>query len=142
MRPPTGPRQPLLARTVVLVWMLATPLAAQTELITDRPGKIHLAAERGRRESEETVSGVRESLSFFTYTVALGMDVSNRWGAFVEVFGDLPVEVPGGAANSVDGGFTFLVRDNLQLDLSAGAGLTDGVPDRFLGLGLSVRIPH
>lgn len=93
-------------------------------------------------ESAETLPGVRETFSFFQYTAAMGFGLSERWGAFVEVFGDLPVDAPGGAANSVDGGFTFLVRDNFQLDVSAGAGLSDSAPDRFLGLGLSVRLPR
>lgn len=86
--------------------------------------------------------GVRETLSFVNYTAALGFGLSKRWGAFVEVFGDLPVDAPGGDAHSVDGGVTYLVRNNLQLDVSGGIGLSGSAPDQILSVGLSVRLPR
>lgn len=92
--------------------------------------------------SELTAPEERETFSFGQYTAALGFGLSERWGAFVEVFGDVPVDAPGGTESSVDGGFTFLVREHLQLDVSAGVGLSESAPDEFLGLGLSVRLPY
>jgi Putative MetA-pathway of phenol degradation len=38
-----------------------------------------------------------------------------------------------------DGGFTFLLNDNLQWDVRAGLGLNDAANDYFVGSGLSVR---
>lgn len=81
------------------------------------------------------------------YTAAFGFGLGERTGAFVELFGDVPVDDPadgrpGGPAHAVDGGVTFLVHDRLQLDLAAGAGLTGEAPDRFLTAGLSLRWPR
>jgi hypothetical protein len=60
--------------------------------------------------------------------------------AFVEVYGWLPEnELPDHRFN---GGFTFLVRRNLQLDVSGGIGLSEISPDWFVSGGLSWRIPR
>lgn len=40
-----------------------------------------------------------------------------------------------------DFGFTYLVRPNLQLDLSSGLGFSKISPDFFISTGLSWRIP-
>lgn len=86
--------------------------------------------------------GERDTLSNAFYTVALGFGLSDRLGAFVELFGDIPASASGGPANSFDGGFTYLVRDHLQLDLAGGIGLSDTADDWFVGLGLSLRLPN
>ncbi len=85
--------------------------------------------------------GERHTLSTALYTVALGFGLSDKWGAFVELYGDLPASASGDAAHALDGGFTYLVRDHLQLDLAGGVGLSDAADDWFVGLGLSVRWP-
>ncbi len=86
--------------------------------------------------------GDRDTLSYAFYTVALGLALSDRWGAFVELYGDVPASASGGPANAFDGGLTYLVRDGLQLDLAGGVGLSDAAEDWFVGLGLSVRWPE
>ena len=58
--------------------------------------------------------GDRDTLSNAFYTVALGFALSDRWGAFVELYGDVPASASGGPANAFDGGFTYLLRDNVQ----------------------------
>ncbi|WMJ72981.1 transporter [Cytophagaceae bacterium ABcell3] len=42
----------------------------------------------------------------------------------------------------IDGGFVYLVNDNLQLDIEAGVGLSEISPDGFVALGFSWRFPH
>ena len=91
--------------------------------------------------SEPGDDGEIHTLSSVFYTVALGFGLGDRLGAFVEVFGDFPASASGDSAHSFDGGFTYLVRDNVQLDLFAGLGLSDAADDWFLGLGISVRFP-
>jgi hypothetical protein len=39
----------------------------------------------------------------------------------------------------LNGGFTFLVHPLLQLDARAGAGITQGAPDFFVGIGVARR---
>lgn len=92
--------------------------------------------------SFEDARGDVHTLGRFVYTAALGFDLAERWGAFVELFGDLPASDPEPAAHSLDGGVTFQPRPNVQLDLSAGFGLNAEAPDRFVGVGLSFRLPR
>lgn len=93
-------------------------------------------------ETEEDPSGERHTLSSAIYTLALGIAVSERLGTFVEVAGAVAASTGGEPHSSFDGGVTYLVRGNLQLDAFAGVGLSDAAPDWFVGLGLSVRLPR
>lgn len=86
--------------------------------------------------------GDRDTLSSAFYTVALGVALTERWSAFCELFGDVPASAPGGPANAFDAGLTYLIRDNVQLDLAAGVGLSEAADDSFVGLGLSIRWPR
>ncbi|MEE9368218.1 MAG: transporter [Pontiella sp.] len=84
---------------------------------------------------------VDSMLSSFVYTAALGAGLSDAIGAFVEVFGDVGMSASG-EAHSFDGGLTYLLRENLQLDAYAGVGLSDGADDWFAGTGISFRFPN
>jgi len=79
--------------------------------------------------------------SFFNYTAAFSMELNSRMGLFTEFFGDIPFNSGHLPANNLDGGLTFLILENLQLDLAAGAGLSKETDDWFLGLGVSARFP-
>ena len=81
------------------------------------------------------------TLGSFVYTVALGVGLSRSLGAYVEFFGDVGLSAPG-TAHSFDGGLTYAVRDNLQLDVLAGVGLSDDADDWFAGTGVSYRLPN
>ena len=84
----------------------------------------------------------RDTLSLFNYTAVLGIGLNERAGLFVEAFGDIPFNAQGGPRNSLDGGFTYLIRDNLQIDGSAGIGLSYSTDDWFVGLGFTARLPR
>jgi hypothetical protein len=43
--------------------------------------------------------------------------------------------------NYFNGGFTYLLNDNVQWDIRAGVGLNEAADDFFVGSGLSVRFP-
>lgn len=43
---------------------------------------------------------------------------------------------------SLDGGLTFGIRDNVQLDISAGVGLNRAADDWFVGAGVAIRVPR
>jgi hypothetical protein len=92
--------------------------------------------------SAENPSGASTTLARWIYSAAAGLDLSPRWGAFVELFGDLPASDPEPAAHAFDAGVTFLVSPRLQLDLAAGFGLSEAAPDRFVGFGVSFRVPR
>jgi hypothetical protein len=89
---------------------------------------------------EEDGSG-HDTAARLEYTAALGYDFTERWGAFIEVFGDTPLNDSLGPAHSLDGGLTFLLRENIQFDLAGGFGLSAEAPDWFVTAGFSVRLP-
>lgn len=74
------------------------------------------------------------------YTVALGLSLTDAFGCFFELYGNGPWEE--NPEHSFDSGLTWLVTNNVQLDLSSGIGLTTEAEDLFLGAGLSVRLPR
>lgn len=92
-------------------------------------------------ETVPTASG-RSTLAKLQYTLVTGFALTDRIGAFAEFFGDSPLSAGGGSALSIDGGFTYLLRPNVQLDLAVGVGITDEAPDWFLTAGVSFRLPR
>lgn len=80
--------------------------------------------------------------AFLVYSLALGVGLTDRLGAFVETFGDRQVGGAIPAAAAVDAGLTLLLTDVLQFDVSAGRGLRGPADDMFVGTGLSFRWPR
>lgn len=73
------------------------------------------------------------------YAAVIAMNLSEKIGAFAELYGFLPGE--GKNDHRWDGGVTYSVNENLQLDFSTGVGLSKVSPDFFISLGLSIRMP-
>lgn len=66
--------------------------------------------------------------------------LTEQWGAFTEWF----ALIPSGANTAetehyFDAGFTYLINNNLQLDISAGVGLNEAAINYFVGAGVSIR---
>ena len=80
--------------------------------------------------------------AFVFYSLALGVGLTDRLGAFFEVFGDRQATGPVESSVSADTGLTFLLTDVLQLDVSVGRGLRGSDDDLFVGTGLSLRLPR
>jgi hypothetical protein len=84
-----------------------------------------------------------ESLSVFAQSVNATYQFTERFSGFVEWYALFPHS---GEATDLspehyaDGGFTYLVNDNFQLDWSAGLGLNDAADDYFVAAGLSLRL--
>jgi hypothetical protein len=77
-----------------------------------------------------------------SWSVAAGLDLAGDWGAFAELYGFSREELGGDPTLYADGGVTFAIHANLQLDARLGVGLDDGggdVPDWFAGAGAVVR---
>jgi hypothetical protein len=77
--------------------------------------------------------------SEFAASLSLGVKLTERVGTYIETFGFLP----GGRPDSkyINGGFTYLVNNDLQLDARLGRGINNsgGEPDYFVGVGVSQR---
>lgn len=74
------------------------------------------------------------------YTCGLGIGLDDRFGTYIEFFGEFPEE--GDSSHLFNTGLTYSILKNLQADIEGGFGLNDEAPDWFAGAGLSVRIPR
>ncbi|MCB0431613.1 MAG: transporter, partial [Mangrovimonas sp.] len=69
----------------------------------------------------------------FNYSLAFGFSVSEKIGAYVEPYGSY---LEGGTYESnFDGGVTYLLKKNIQLDVSYGFGINQNM--NYFSLGLS-----
>ena len=73
------------------------------------------------------------------YTLALGMELFDPFGAFLEVYGNGPWDDI--AAHAIDAGVTWSPIGNVQFDLAFGFGFSDGADDAMAGLGVSILVP-
>ncbi len=81
-----------------------------------------------------------ERFGEFSASASLGFSLSDKVGSYLEVFGFSP----GGDRDSsrfINGGLTYLVNNDFQLDARVGFGLGNDVkgPDTFFGVGVSRR---
>ena len=73
----------------------------------------------------------------FQPAVGLSLALSDRFGYFVEVFGDIPLGSATQRSHMIDTGLTYLITKNLQVDLNLGFAL-DRRADDFIGTGLAI----
>ena len=77
---------------------------------------------------------------FFVYSAALSYGITPRFACYGEAYGTFD---HGNLPNHrIDGGFTYLVRNNLQIDISAGTGFDSNIDKHFISTGFSWRIPR
>lgn len=72
------------------------------------------------------------------YTASLGASLFNNLSMFIEAYGFIKEkEKPD---HRLDAGFTYLIGNDFQLDLSGGFGLNEISPDYLISAGISFRI--
>ena len=70
----------------------------------------------------------------------VGYSLHDRVGMYSEWFALMPDNAATAQVEHYgNGGFTFLLNDDIQWDIRAGLGLNDAAEDYFLGTGLSIR---
>ncbi len=81
-----------------------------------------------------------DAYSEWAQSWTVGYGLLDRVGAYTEWFAFFPHSADT-ATNKhyFNGGFTFLVSNNVQWDIRAGLGLNDAADDYFVGTGLSLR---
>jgi len=72
-------------------------------------------------------------------SVSLAAALTGRLGGFVEYFGLYPNAEHADCAHSLDGGLTYLINDNLQVDWRVGLGINEEADDFFTGVGFAWR---
>ena len=70
-----------------------------------------------------------------SYTLALGYGITEKLSAYVEPYGFLTNA--GEELHLINGGFTYLINDDFQIDLTGGFGLNEAAPDNFVNCGAS-----
>lgn len=83
-----------------------------------------------------------EPANVFRWAVSLGRSwapLSDRVGTFVETFGEVNFD-SGAVLIYLDGGFTFLITPDFQLDLNVRGGVHGDTPDVGGGIGWALRI--
>ena len=78
--------------------------------------------------------------SQFAASLALGFALTERLGAYAEYFGFAPEFDEGPDSHFLNGGLTFLISRDVQVDARAGFSVDDAETDSFFGIGLAFRI--
>lgn len=112
------------------VWQPEAKLALAWEL-----GSMGLGSNVGYAWVQEADERIHQ----LSASAALGFDLAERLGGYVELFGFAPVDPGGRDALLANGGVTFLVHPDLQFDARIGAGLAGPAPDVFVGVGVAHR---
>lgn len=74
----------------------------------------------------------------FIYTLTSGYSISEKLGAYIEVYGFAPQKLI--ADHRFDCGITYLLKTNILVDVSGGFGVSDNAPDYYAALGFSFRL--
>ncbi|MBK9328797.1 MAG: transporter [Sphingobacteriales bacterium] len=76
----------------------------------------------------------------FIYTLANGFNLSDKWYLYYEFFGDFPVNAI--STHSFDAGLAYLIKNNMQFDISGGFQLYPFIKGWYASLGYSFRVPR
>ncbi|HSK75218.1 MAG TPA: transporter, partial [Thermoanaerobaculia bacterium] len=68
-----------------------------------------------------------------------GFSLTDRLGAYLEYYAFSEETLDGPSTHYLNGGFTWSLSPDLQLDARVGFGLNDPSPDWFAGVGAAVR---
>ncbi|MEP6796385.1 MAG: transporter [Saprospiraceae bacterium] len=75
----------------------------------------------------------------FLYTFEVGANIFHGLGAYIEAYGDVPQQREVDFQHRLDGGLTYLISNDVVVDVSGGIGLSDNAPERYVAVGLSYR---
>lgn len=72
-------------------------------------------------------------------SLSTGFSWTDRVGSFLEWYGFSEETEDGPSTHYVNGGVTYLINSDLQVDARVGTGLNDADPDWFVGIGGGIR---
>ena len=88
-----------------------------------------------------TPFGEEERYMEVAKSVSLATSISEDFGCYLEYYGLFPVDdVVETTEHYVNGGFTYMLGDDVQLDIRAGHGINNAARDFFAGSGISFRL--
>ncbi len=86
----------------------------------------------------ENNSSLSKNIYYYSSSISMGLD--QRVSMYMEIYGDATNGFY--PRHSFDGGFTYLHKHNLQLDISAGMLLFNDESEWFGGFGICIRLPE
>ncbi len=75
----------------------------------------------------------------FLYALGVGANVIHGLGVYIEAYGDLPQQLEDDYHHRLDGGVSYLISNDVMVDLSGGIGLSDNAPEKYVAIGFSYR---
>jgi hypothetical protein len=80
-----------------------------------------------------------ERFNQFAASLSAGFSLTDRWGAYLEGYGFNKESLDGSSTSYLNTGLSYLLSNDVQLDVRVGAGLDDPSPNWYAGFGGSVR---
>jgi hypothetical protein len=96
----------------------------------------------GSTQANRSLDGVGHYYVEVAQSVTMGLRYTKKLASYTEYFGLYPssaIDADTVAEHYVNGGFTYLVTNNFQLDIRAGLGLNRAADDFFAGAGFAIR---
>ena len=85
-------------------------------------------------------SGTDNKYTQWAQSIAVGVSLTDCLGGFFEWFAFFPDDADtDGVEQYLNGGFAYLITNNIQWDIRAGLGLNERSQDFLAGTGLSIR---
>ncbi len=76
----------------------------------------------------------------FVYTLVNGIGIGKKGGFYYEFYGEIPIQAQ--SSHNFDTGFTYQIKNNMQIDFSGGIQLFPFAKGWFASIGYSFRIPN
>jgi Putative MetA-pathway of phenol degradation len=92
--------------------------------------------------ANRVLNDIGQDYALVNASTSLALSLTRKLGSYAEWFAFFPVGslAPGsGAQHYINGGFTYKVTRNFQLDVRAGKGLSAAADDYFAGAGFAIR---
>jgi hypothetical protein len=95
----------------------------------------------GSTQFNRAVNDTGDAYTEWAQSATAAFAITEDVGGYVEWYGLFPHAATGGVKpeHYLNGGFTYLLSNDVQFDIRAGYGLNDAADDVFIGTGLSVR---
>jgi hypothetical protein len=96
----------------------------------------------GSTQANRAIDGVTHGYVEIAQSLTTGLTITDKLNSYFEWFAFFPAGATTEAITAqhyLDGGFTYKVTPNFQLDIRAGFGLSQTADDFFAGTGFAVR---
>ena len=99
-----------------------------------------LISTAGSTQFNRAIDETGDAYTEWAQSWTVGYSLTDRVGAYTEWFAFFPHGADTAKPQHYfDGGFTYVITNDIQWDIRAGVGLNDAADDYFVGTGLSVR---